>query len=234
MADNQRVRVAVAVAVGSSSMSETLSILDRLERAYEAHYPSEKGRLEFVALNRPTTPEMADKAVSAQGQNSSENRRSALQNWVMGLTIMQQSVLLAAVRGPDGISKNHPVKVLLRWYRRSILLSAFDGKALLDPYTPGGGSFTGPLHKLEDISDYCKKYLNHVDELPHHFQLHFMHAAEILGYKHPLPWIRRFWYEFYLNIVNDAHLVPEPEEWMDKRLGDNEGNWRKAEVVTAK
>ncbi|SDF30085.1 hypothetical protein SAMN04488105_116128 [Salipiger thiooxidans] len=31
------------------------------------------------------------------------------------------------------------------------------------------------------------RYLQSLDELPHHFQLHFMHAAEIIGYKHPDP-----------------------------------------------
>jgi hypothetical protein len=162
------------------------------------------------------------------------SRRSALQDWVMDLTIMQQSVLLAAVRGPDGVSKNHPVKVLLRWYRRSFLISAFDRKALLDPYASGGGSFTGPLHRKEDIHQYSRNYLNHIDELPHHFQLHFMHAAEILGYKHPDPEVRKFWHTFYRAVVRDAHLYPESEEMMDKRLGDNEGNWRAAEEVTAR
>jgi len=33
--------------------------------------------------------------------------RSVLQDWVHELTFMQQSVLIAAVRGPDGIRKDH-------------------------------------------------------------------------------------------------------------------------------
>lgn len=162
------------------------------------------------------------------------NRRSALQDWVMELTVMQQSVLMAAVRGPDGISKNHPVKVLLRWYRRCILLSAFEHAVISNPYTPGGGSFTGPCSDGEDIRDYINTYLEHVDDLPHHFQLHFMHAAEILGYKHPDHQIKKFWNNFYLAIVRDAHLYPEGEDIMDHRLGDNEQQWRDAEVVVAK
>jgi len=43
---------------------------------------------------------------------------------------MQQSVLLTAVRGPDGLPKYHSSKYLLRWYRRCILLSAMDGRVL--------------------------------------------------------------------------------------------------------
>ena len=54
-----------------------------------------------------------------------------LQDWVLELTMMQQSVLIAAVRGPDGIAKNHVAKLLLRWYRRCILKSAFD-QAVID------------------------------------------------------------------------------------------------------
>src|SRR5262245_58332891 len=63
----------------------------------------------------------------------------------MNLSIMMQSVLMSAVRAPDGIKKDHPVKVLMRWYRRCVLISAFDGEALIDPFVEGGGSFTGPF-----------------------------------------------------------------------------------------
>lgn len=63
---------------------------------------------------------------------------TVLQNWVTDLTFMQQTVLISAVRGPDGLRKDHPVKILLRWYRRCILISAFDKKALTDPFYHGG------------------------------------------------------------------------------------------------
>ncbi len=66
------------------------------------------------------------------------------QPWVHALPFMQQTVLLTAVRGPDGIAKYHPSKFLLRWFRRCMLLSAMDGKALTNPYDNNGGSFTGP------------------------------------------------------------------------------------------
>jgi hypothetical protein len=163
---------------------------------------------------------------------------SVLQDWVCELPYMQQSVLIAAVRGPDTIKKEHIAKRLLRWFRRCTLLSAFDGEALNDPFKAGGGSFTGPLKKdgrdgNDVLTELTKDYLRTIDELPHHFQLHFMHAAEILGYKHPIYWIRRFWNFFYLAIVKDAHLNPEPLEDMDRRLGDRESTWREAEVVTA-
>ncbi len=168
--------------------------------------------------------------------------RSVLQDWTNALSFMMQSVLICAVRGPDGIRKDHPVKVLIRFLRRSFLICAFDGKVRWSPYEPGGGSFTGPLHLRnpdggEDrphehghIDKFIEIYLRHVDELPHHFQLHLMHAAEILGYKHPDDDVRKFWLTLYRAIVNDAHLKPEPEDVMDKRLGDQEAAWRAAEL----
>lgn len=183
----------------------------------------------------------------------------AQQDWVLQLPIMQQSVLFAAIRAPDGIPKNHPVKVLMRWYRRCVLLSAFDKRALTDPFEPGGGSFTGPFTSGHadafcngvgrgfywrgnllpgDIAasfDYMRKvYLEHVDELPHHFQLHFMHAAQIVGVHHSDPDIRQWWKTFYLMIVNDAHLNPETDEAMNLRLSDSPVEWRAREEVTAK
>lgn len=148
---------------------------------------------------------------------------------------MQQSVLIAAVRGPDGIRKDHPVKVLCRWLRRSILKSAFDGAELSNPYQLGGGSFTGPCFtgEVKDLDHAAQLYLRSVDELPHHFQLHLMHAAEILGYKHPTEFTRKWWNKFYLMVVNDGHLFPESENLMDLRLGDSEAGWRAREEVIA-
>jgi hypothetical protein len=37
------------------------------------------------------------------------------QDWVNNLTFMQQSVLLSAIRGPDGFAKFHKAKPLIRW-----------------------------------------------------------------------------------------------------------------------
>lgn len=182
----------------------------------------------------------------------------AQQPWVLEIPIMQQSVLFAAIRAPDGIRKDHPVKVLMRWYRRCILMSAFDNKALPNPFMDGGGSFTGPFTLEHAFSIYPqhtismrnnwnhekyrwqifdgmrKEYLRYVDELPHHFQLHFMHAAQIVGVHHGSIDIRKWWKDFYLMIVNDAHLQPESDHDMNMRLSDNSYAWRAREEVTAR
>lgn len=158
-------------------------------------------------------------------------KKSVLQPWVEELTFMQQSVLLTALRGPDTINKNHISKLLIRWLRRCVLYSAFDCAIINNPAKPGGGSFTGPsiaskwqIEWEKQMDDIVSDYLQTVDELPHHFQLHFMHAAEIIGYKHPDIDIRTWWKNCYFTLVNDLHLNPETEAKMDFRLGDIEKN----------
>lgn len=169
------------------------------------------------------------------------------QEWTHDLSMMQQSVLIAAVRGPDTLTKYHPAKYLLRWFRRCVLLSAMDGRVLADPIEPNGGSFTGPsveqwagekwiavggersygarLTVAEALDDIVTEYLKRLDETPHHYQLHFMHAVEILGYKHPNIEVRIWWHSVYERLVLDMHLRPETEEELDFRLGDSREQW---------
>lgn len=161
-------------------------------------------------------------------------KRSVLQDWVQELTFMQQSVLLTAVRGPDGATKYGSIKMLLRWYRRCVLISAFDGSVLTDPCDSRGGSFTGPsIQAAEGNPDDWQKlmdlkvddYIREMDAIPLHFHNHFMHAAEILGYKHPEPDIRQWWNKVYVRFAHSFHLYPESEEQMDARLGDRREGW---------
>jgi len=171
--------------------------------------------------------------------------RPATQDWVHTLTVMQQSVLLSAIRGCDGIAKMHKHKPLVKWYRRCVLLSAFDGKALTDPFSPGGGSFTGPIvdnlngplfeampddvqhnTRCDALQKACDDFIDSRDELPAHYTTHFMHAVEIIGYKHPDAQMREFWGDFYERLVHALHLWPESEDQLNERLGDTLEGWR--------
>lgn len=158
-------------------------------------------------------------------------KKCVLQDWILELSYMQQTVILTAIRGPDGMEKYSNIKLLLRWLRRSCLVSALDGKVLITPCEEGGGSFTGP--SIPDTwSDWelgmdavVSEYLKELDGIPHHFQLHFMHAAEIMGYKHGDSTIRIWWRLVYFRLVHDMHLHPETETELDRRLGDTREGW---------
>jgi hypothetical protein len=159
-------------------------------------------------------------------------KRSVLQDWVIELPMMQQSVLITATRAPDGLRKMHPVKTLLRWLRRCYLISAFDRVVLNDPYDPRGGSFTGPCRtkEVDSIEHAADLYIETGDEIPLHFHFHLQQAAEILGYKHPDESVREFWHTFYLRCCAFAHLSPETRPQMDRRLGDNAEGWKEREA----
>lgn len=151
------------------------------------------------------------------------------QEWTHTLPLMQQTVLLTAVRGPDGLPKYGAVKMLLRWFRRCILLSAMDRRVLADPYDDSGGSFTGPsMNNAPEEGRWEKgmdrivdQYLRELDAIPHHFKLHLLHAVEIVGYKHPDERIARWWHAVYLRLVHDMHLHAESPSEMNDRLGDD-------------
>jgi len=154
-----------------------------------------------------------------------EATMNVMQSWVEDLTLMQQSVLITAVRGPDTLPKYHVAKYLLRWYRRCVLLSAFERCVLSDPHDQRGGSFTGPIGS-KSLDQTASEYLRAVDEIPLHFHMHLLHAAEIVGYKHPDADIRKWWHEFYVAAVRDLHFHHESEQELDFRLGDNLEAWR--------
>ena len=141
---------------------------------------------------------------------------------------MQQSVLITAVRGADGIPKRHVSKYLLRWLRRCIMFSAFDKIELMGPHDARGGNFTGPIPQDQTPESIQDEYFHDIDMIPHHFHLHLVHAAEILGYKHPQPSKRFFWKGFYETAARDMHLIPEDEAELDIRLGDSLAQWQDA------
>lgn len=135
--------------------------------------------------------------------------------------MQQQSVLVMALRGPDGIGKFHPIKQLTCWYRASVIKATYLGREMrVDE------SDNTTFMNLCQFSDdnYARGltllYFEHVDSLPHHAHLHFMHGAQIIGYKHPNPLFRDRWSEFYFAACDDMHVRREPEAIMDARLSD--------------
>ena len=148
--------------------------------------------------------------------------------WVFKLPLQQQCVLMTVVRGPDGIPKSHPCKDIQRAYRGTVLVAAKYGRVLHlgekgDQFM-SLSLFANPIIWIISV----EQFFHDIDELPHHYVLHLLHAAEILGYKHPNEFFRKQWLEFYHLGCKDMHLYPETEEQMDRRLSDwDRKDWTK-------
>lgn len=137
--------------------------------------------------------------------------KSVVQEWVSGLTLKQQTVLLSALRGCDGKPKEDVSKPLTRAFRGTILHSA-------DP-----GNRTNPTSFMgtdKYLVENRLHFLNNLDPYPVHWLMHFAHACEIVGYKHPDKETRIEWQSLYEQICLALHVAPELEEELDRRLQD--------------
>jgi hypothetical protein len=148
--------------------------------------------------------------------------RSVQPEWCLKLPIQQQTVLLQATRGPDGIAETHPCMDIQRAYRASMWNSARYGRQL----EWGEVSVADDFMSLSLFSDdhqwgvVVNQFFQRVDDLSHHFLRHLFHGAEILGYKHPDSRFRNRWISFYERAAMDMHMRPETEAEMDARLRD--------------
>ena len=145
---------------------------------------------------------------------------SVFPHWMADLPMQQQSVLVLALRGPDGIRKHHPCKDVVRAYRGSVLMAAKFGRSL--DFGEAADTFMS-MDKIAVPPEWeaaMRAFFEHIDELPHHYIAHLMHGAHILACHHPSRALKDRWRWFYRCAVDDAHLLPEPDEVMNERLGD--------------
>ncbi len=117
-------------------------------------------------------------------------------------SLKQQTVVLVALRGCDGLPKEDPSKPLVRALRATVLRNADDSTSFMD------------LLRDEFVADF----LESVDHYPLHWYTHFMHAAAIVGFKHPDAGPALYWRNLYVGMANALHLQPESEVDLDRRL----------------
>lgn len=137
-----------------------------------------------------------------------------LKDWVTVIGLRHQGVLLSAIRGCDSVLREDSSKYLVRVYR-GILLNAHCGDAAK------ASSFITPYDSA-DWSDYVDEFFRSIDHYPNHWLLHWMHACEIVGYKHPDDNIRMEFNSLYIRLVKKFHLNPETESQLDCRLNADE------------
>lgn len=142
--------------------------------------------------------------------------KSIIQDWVADLGLRQQGVLMAAVRGCDTISKEHSVKDISRCFR-GVVLNAHCGPGKI-PVSfmifPNNDDWEAMVDGFE------------FDDLPTHFTLHLLHAAQIVGVYHPDIETCCRWDRFYRKIVRKMHLIPEPVAELETRLNANEDDFK--------
>lgn len=132
---------------------------------------------------------------------------SVVRDWVTELPWKQQTVLLSAIRGCDGVSKHDPSKEFVRPLRGLILKNA----------EPDAEDDTFMHHPSDD--NKVENFAHDLDNYPMHWVIHFLHAVEIIGYKHPDELVRQRWNKLYVEMVREGfHLRMESPEQLDKRL----------------
>lgn len=132
-------------------------------------------------------------------------------DWLTDLSYKQQTVVLTALRGCDGVPKEDLSKKLIRKLRSVILKSAISAENDIEPVH---------FMKCELTPEDITQFASNLDHYPMHWLLHFAHAAEIIGYFHPDKAVARFWAFVYNQIVAAMHLRPEPKDANKERLRD--------------
>ena len=154
---------------------------------------------------------------------SEEGSNPIIQPWVARLGLRHQGTLLTAVRGCDTVPKLDGSKALVRCLRCYILV-AFVG----DPKK--AATFIEDV-SLSDLNDRMRAVLNDHDHLPHHYFMHLVHAAEILGYYHPDNAIAAMWRRFYEGACRKLHVNAETKAELDERLFADELAFKHAQDV---
>ena len=126
--------------------------------------------------------------------------------WLNDLSMKQQTVLLSALRGCDGVAKDDISKKFVRAFRSLILQNA----------APGKGRFMKDELTDKDITIF----LQAPDVYPMHWLLHFIHAIEIVGYNYPIADTAHWWKCLYQDITNALHFNMETKVQNDERLQD--------------
>lgn len=137
---------------------------------------------------------------------------SVLHDWVHELPFQMQALLLTAMRGPDTLNKHNPAKCIIRYLRGVVCKPAGKWNC-----SNNNDFMWGEYDKFHT---HCMNFWDDHDQYPHHFIMHLVHCAQVIGYKHPTGSIANKWNIFYLEACASFHMNPETEKEMDSRLND--------------
>lgn len=129
-----------------------------------------------------------------------------VQDWISRCSMKEQTVMLCALRGPDGLGKETPAKQLVRFLRSVVLHSAdFSDELFMTP---------------QSLAEALDDFIGDLESYPLHFVTHLTHAIEIVGYRHPDLDVATLAEAAYKRIVEGLHFKPETAPEMALRLRD--------------
>lgn len=152
------------------------------------------------------------------------NTKTIIQPWAATLGLRHQGVLVSAIRGCDTEMKEGPGKWLTRFYRASVLRAHVGDPAK-------AASFMSWTESRAEFEAKAKRVLDSFDQMPNHWVMHMLQAAQVCGYYYPDPEKRSWWLWFYLKWVRKMHLYPESEEQMNERLNATEDEFGAMQAV---
>lgn len=129
---------------------------------------------------------------------------SVLHDWVHALPFQMQALLLTAMRGPDALNKHNSAKSVVRYLRGAICKPAGDWD--------GSNNNDFMWGEYDHFMSWCGSFWDDHDEYPHHFIMHLVHCAQVIGYKHPVDRIAEKWFTFYMEACISFHMNPESEQ----------------------
>ena len=157
-------------------------------------------------MGYPTDRDFEDARERRQPPSGKRKPKSVVQDWMSELPFRMQAVVLCALRGCDGQSREDPHKPIARYLRSCVLNPAFQKEDDRGTFMEGAPSSPGV-------------FLRDIDKYPIHWFVHFLHAAEILGCYHPDEDTRDWWSHFYCHGVQSLHFNPESKAQLDERFG---------------
>ncbi len=149
--------------------------------------------------------------------------KSILQDWVMGLGLRQQGVLLGAIRGCDTMGKEDPSKAFVR-VLRGFLLNPHCGDA-----RKARSFIANP--DLFEADRLFAAFVRDMDHYPLHYVTHLMHAIQIVGCYHPNKDIASWYLNFYNTMCHKLHVNPETIVQLEGRLNADEETFAKLQQV---
>lgn len=140
---------------------------------------------------------------------------SVVYDWVGELPFQMQALLFTAMRGPDNCTKDNVAKSIVRFLRGAVLKPAANTSMM----------FNDNSFMWWDYENFCNLVDDFFigeghDHYPHHFIMHLIHSAEVLGYCHPNSDTAYYWLLFYREGCKSMHMTPETKQEMFGRLND--------------